>query len=201
MVIEGRLAQLDADSKTDELTDLSNRMGIEVVFQSFRAGDAQQQRVASVAMIDIDGLALMNRTHGPRFGDQVIEACGRTIDKAMRKNRGYDVAARFDGQRFLLFYGDTGPRNATSAVERTRQTIEQSMFLYHEKEIEISVSCGVTEVGANDSTEEVFRRAGRATQAAQQAGRNRTFLDEGQGPQPIDAPVLNVPEHTITLGD
>ncbi len=201
MVIEERLPQVDANLKTDELTGLANRTGVEAVFQSFRAGDAQQKRVASVAMIDIDGLATMNRAQGPRFGDQLIEACGRMIDKAMRKNRGYDVSARFDGQRFLLFYGDTGPRNATSAVERTRQTIEQTMFIHRGTEIEFTISCGVTEVDANDSTEEVFRRANRATQAAQAAGRNRTFLDEGDGPQPIEAPDLMVTGHTVTLND
>jgi len=201
VVTEGRLTQLDERLRTDTLTGLSNRTGIEVVFESFRAGDPQQQRVASVVMFDIDHLASMNRTHGPRLGDQVIEACGRMIEKTMRKNRGYDIAARFDGQRFVMFYGDTGPRNATSAVERTRQTFDQSMFLYREERLDVSISCGVTEVEANDTPEEVFRRASKATLAAQKAGRNRTFLDEGSGPLPIEAPEIKVPEHTVTLDD
>ncbi len=201
VIAEERLGSLSADLRTDDLTGLANLTGLEVVIESFRASGPRQQRVASVAMFDIDGLAAMNRTHGPRFGDQLIEACGRTIAKTMRKKRGFDVASRFDGQRFLLFFGDTGPRNATSAAERTRLTIEESTFVFQGDDIEVTLSCGVTELRPEESTKEVFRRAGKAAAAAQAAGRNRTFLDLGEGPEPIEPPDIRVTGHTITLDD
>lgn len=201
VIAERRLSSLSEDLRTDDLTGLANLTGLEVVIQSFRDADPQNQRVASVALFDIDGLAAMNRAHGPRFGDQLIEACGRAIAMSMRKKRGSDVTARFDGQRFLLFVGDTGPRNATSAAERIRQTIEQSTFVFQGLDLEVSVSCGVTELSPDESTKEAFRRAGKAATAAQTAGRNRTFLDLGNGPEPVEHPDIRIAGHTITLDD
>lgn len=199
VVAEGRLAELDVKLKTDELTNLPNRTGIENVFKNFRDADPRRERVASLAIFDIDGLSKINRAQGPRFGDQVIEACGRAIDKAMRKKRGHDVASRFEGQRFLVFFGDTGPRNATSGIERIRQTIAASTFVCGELELELTVSCGVAEMAAGEPFKEACRRAGKAALAAKSAGRNRTFLDVGEGPEPVEVTDLNVTGHIITL--
>lgn len=199
VVAEGRLADIDVKLKTDELTGLPNRTGVEAVFESFRQANPRKERVASVALFDIDGLAGINRTYGPRFGDQLIEACGRAIDKAMRKKRGFDVAARFEGQRFLVFFGDTGPRNATSGIERIRQSVAASTFVYQDIEFEVSVTCGVVEVSPGESPGNTCRRAAKATSAAKAAGRNRTFLDLGEGPEPVEIIDLKVPGHIITL--
>jgi diguanylate cyclase (GGDEF)-like protein len=123
------------------------------------------------------------------------------FDGLTRQSRGFDVTGRFAGQRFFVFFGDTGPRGAVNAVERMRQKLEASKVIVDGEEFTLSASAGVTEFGASDTSDTLVKRSLGALRAAKKAGRNKSFLDEGDGPVLVTPPNFAMPGHTIELGE
>ncbi len=198
---ENRLEQFDRRLQFDGLTTLHNRSGLEVIFEDWWREDSVRERLISVVMLDIDHFAKFNEQFGTRGADRLLAAFGPLLADLVRKDRGFDVATRYGSERFVLFFGDTGPNNATGGAERIRQTIEATTFEYHEKTIELTVSCGVTEVLKDDDTHSLFKRLSGALRAAKKGGRNATFVDKGDGPTAVHPPEFQVAGHVVRVHD
>jgi len=198
---EGQLESLDANRQVDALTKLKNRPGLEAVFWRWWQDDPSRTRLASIGMIDIDKLSRINKEYGAPVGDRLVAAFGQLLTDLLRRDRGYDVPTRYAGQRFVIFFGDTGPRNAMGAVERIRQSIAETTFEYGGHEIELLASCAVTEVLPEDKTPSLFRRAAKALRGAKAAGGNCTFLDEGEGAKTVDPPSYEVKGRIVRIND
>jgi diguanylate cyclase (GGDEF)-like protein len=199
MRAEQRLSELDRRIRHDALTGLRSRAGMELVLTDWWRTDAARQRLACAALLDITGMGQFNAQHGTRAGDRLIATVALLLDDLVRKDSGYEVAGRFGGQRFMLFFGDTGPRNATSAVERMRQSIEAAIFEYCGQTLHVTASCGVTEIVRTDDIPRLVDRLETTVTLAKQQGRNCTVLDEGQGAKRVEAPEYQVPEHVLQL--
>ena len=65
---------------------------------------------------------------------------------------------------------------------------------------ELTVSCAVTEVQQEDTTETIYQRLTEALRQAKQDGRNSTMLDDGEGPRGIDPPEYDVDGKIIRVG-
>ncbi len=201
MRAQGRLHTLNRNQQFDEGTGLLNRTGLELLFDDWWKDDPQRLRLLSVAVIDIDRFGKLNERLGTRTGDRVLNAFGKVLADMVRKDRGFDRYARLGGQSFLLFYGDIGPRNASVAADRVRQSLEAVTFDYQGNKFELSASCGAIEVGNMETIDDVLRRVALATKEAKRAGRNRTCLDEGEGPKPIEPPKYEVQGRVIQVED
>ncbi len=198
---EKRLDTVDKSMKLDSLTGLRNRTGFECQLFEWWRDDIRRERALSIGMLDIDAFRKINERLSTEIGDEVIGAIGGFIADIMRSDRGFEFPMRLEGQRFILFFGDVGPRGATSAVERIRQTIQATSFQFDGEEIDILVSAGVAEVTPNDTVAKLMTRVTTALRTAKKNGRNRTFIDEGQGPQPIDPPEYPVRPRMVRIGD
>jgi len=196
---EKRLGTVEKGMKFDSLTGLKNRTGLECQIFEWWRDDIRRERALSVAAVDVDEFRSLNERLGTEVGDKIIASLGKYISDCMRSDRGFEYAMRLEGQRFLLFFGDVGPRGATSAAERIRQTINGTIFEFDGEELEIRVSVGVTEAKPDDSIPKLFTRAITALRTAKKNGRNRTFIDEGQGPKPIDPPTYRIRDKVITI--
>jgi len=150
-------------------------------------------------VVDVDRFAELNARRGARWGDAVLAQFGRLVDSMLRKERGFDRAARLSGQRFAVFFGDTGPRGANSGVERIRQTIEQTTFQLEDEDERLTASCAVTEIQDGDTSGALLQRLQQALRCAKQAGRNTTAIDEGQGPEIVSPPEFKVVPGTIAV--
>jgi diguanylate cyclase (GGDEF)-like protein len=196
---ERRLSTIDRKLQIDALTGLCNRSGFERALQQWWFDDPSRKRLASIGLIDLDRLGRCNEGHGPIVGDHLLRATARLLTNLLRQNRGHDLAFRFAGQQFIAFLGDTGPHSATSCLERIRQTIQSSKFLLHESELPVTVTCGVTEILADDSSRTLLERAQKTLRAAKKAGRNQTYLHDGTEPQPVKPPEYQVLPRTVRL--
>gem|GEM_PF-1018813 len=199
--IQGRLASMSREQQYEEGTGLLNRTGMELMFDDWWKDDPQRLRLLSVAVLDVDRFAKLNERLGTRTGDRVLNAFGKVLADFVRKDRGHDRFARLSGQTFLLFYGDIGPRNASVAADRVRQALEAVTFDYQGNKFELNVSCGVLEVGNMEGIDDVLRRVANAVKEAKRAGRNRTTLDEGEGPKPIEPPKYEVTGRVVQVED
>jgi len=197
--IEKRLSSLDKGMKVDSLTGLQNRTGIECILQDWWRADIRKERILSIAIVDIDRFRKLNDRLSTEIADKLLSAVGRYVADLMRSDRNCEKAMRLDGQRFLLFFGDLGPRGATSAVERIRQTIMATAFEYQGQEIEVRASAGVVEAMPGDSTSKLISRAMTAVRTAKKNGRDRTFIDEGNGCKAIEPPAYPVDSRVVRI--
>jgi len=196
---EGRLGALKADTLNDELTGAWNRTAEERKLWELFRDDPNHIRTVSFGLIDVDGLGRLNDKLGTLRTDSVLAAVGRLLPALVRNDRGDDALFRHSGQRFGFFFGDTGPNAATSNVERIRQTLEATTFHCDNLDYTLTMSCAVTDVRPNDTTEALLTRAERVVRSAKQAGRNCTMLDSGQGPVRVDPPTFKVKPRMIEL--
>ena len=192
MIAEGKAEGIDRKFQVDGLTNLSNRFGLEVLLQDWWRDDPNRQRLASCVLVDIDKLCKLNERHGARQVDVLLGGFGRWLNDQVRQDRGFDRVVRLSGEAFVLFLGDTGPRNATSAAERIRQTLAATTFELGEQTLELAISCGVVEIDKQDNSATLLKHLHATMRHAKQAGRDRTSLDEGNGPQVVEPPQFNV---------
>jgi diguanylate cyclase len=199
MVAEKKLDSIDRKLQFESRTGVHNRTGLEVLFHELWRDDPNRTRQVSCSMIDIDRFTNLLETYGATITDELLAAFTSLLSELIRSERGFDVICHFDGQRFFAFFGDTGPRNATSAIERIRQTIKESSFVIKGEEVPVMVTCGVTEVLDTDSTTTIYDRLHKAVREGKKAGRDQTVLDEGSGPEKVDPPEYEVKGQVIRI--
>ena len=176
----------------DLLTGLSNRIGLEVLLASWWAGDQERTRPLSAVLLDIDRFSRINQRFGSRAGDRTIAAISRLLDESAAKDRFEPVVRLSGGSLFLLLAGDVGPHQSLTTAERLRQTLEATTFDDETAELDLTVSCGVIEVKAGESSLDVVNRAMEAMRFAKKSGRNRCAFDKGDGPTLLDPPQFPV---------
>jgi diguanylate cyclase len=181
-------AELGQPLYLDSLTGQISRIGLEGLFETWWQEDPQRLRLASCALVKIDRFARLNERLGHRAGDRLLHAVAGLLANAVRADRGFDRLARYTGGTFLLFFGDTGPRNAALAIERMRQSFEALTFDYDNNELDVSISAGIVPLCREDDVDQLLDRARLALGDAQKHGRNRTSVDDGEGPQPLYEP-------------
>ncbi len=196
----GRLDAIDKRLQVDSLTGIHNRSGLESVFDDLWREDPQRIRQISCGMVDLDRFSRLLEEHGAICCDRILRAFSTLLADLVRNDRGFDVAARFSGQRFFTFFADTGPQNATSAIERIRQTVERTTFELDGTDIELTVSCAVAEVQGDETTESLYDRLNKAIRHAKKEGRNCTALDDGNGAHSVDPPAYDISGKIIRVG-
>ncbi len=196
-----QLGQLPRELLIDELTGLNNLSGLQKYLDSYRSSDPHGQREACLGWISVDHLAAINKQVGPRAGDRLLTAVGRIISCTLRVDRGADLGCRVSGAGFAAFLGDTGPRSATAAVERIRQTVAESYFEWNDGPLDVTISCGVTRVLPGETLFQMVRKARDVALHAQLSGGNCTWLSDGAGPQAIQAPIMKTRPGNFILND
>jgi len=188
-----------ATIQSDPATGLPNRIGLESLLTAWWREDAQRTRILSAILIDIDRFGRINQRFGTRTGDRAIAAIARLIDETLAKDRGFERMVRAGGESFLVLQGDIGPHQALTAAERLRQAIEATTFDEDASEFDLTISCGVIEVGHAESSLDLVRRAAETLRFAKRAGRNRCALDKGEGPAMLDPPQFPVKGRVVSL--
>ena len=196
---DDRLDVLEEKMRKHSKTGLCTLGGFEIELNGWIKGDPGRQRLASALLIDIGGMGRMNRQFGTRTGDKLMNAAAALLDEVVRKNRGYEIVAQIYGQQFLFFFGDTGPRNATSAAERLRQAFADAVFEHEKHDIDVTVSCAVTELQSKDDMTSLLDRLNATLTAAKKNGGNCTMLEEGNGPSAVTPPDYQIPSRVIAV--
>ncbi len=196
-----RLETMTPAGQLDPETGLPNRTGLESALMKWWRDDKERSRPLSVVLVDIDRFSRLNQRLGARLGDQTIVALSKLFHELVRSDDSADRLARISGESFVIVMGDAGPREALTAAERLRQTVEATTFDHQGAEFELTISCGVIEVARGESILDLLRRANNALRYAKKAGRNRCALDEGRGPTTLEPPQFPVKSQVVRLGD
>lgn len=179
-----------------QLSGIFKRFGLESEMARLRDRQTSPIRQLTVAMLDLDQFAEVNRRYGKEVGNRILRAVERLIAVEGRDQWG---VGRLSGQRFVLLLPDVDIRYAASLLEHVRQTLEVCRFQYQEFEIRVTASCGVTAADSSDTPEGLFARLENTLLEAKRYGGNRTFLHEGRYPSPVVPPNFTLKERAVTL--
>ncbi len=126
----------------------------------------------SFIMLDLDLFKKVNDKFGHRAGDELLRNVTNICKKVIRS---IDLLGRFGGEEFMVLLPETGIEGAKIVAERIRRLVEEEVLLFERKEIEISVSMGVTGVDlVKEETLDMFLKfADKALYNAKNKGRNR----------------------------
>lgn len=169
-------AHMDAEhlkALTDPLTSLPNRAGYDEQIESEFERWKRYQQQFSIVICDLDHFKKVNDSFGHLAGDKVLRLIANILS---RQSRATDFVARYGGEEFVILMPSTGAHEAAKAVEKIRQSIEESPFNFHGKPVQITMSFGVAEITMDESLDALFERADRALYRAKGEGRNRIEL-------------------------
>jgi len=178
-----------------------SRLGLEVLFDQWWRDDPEHVRLVSGVLLDLDRFSLVNRHVGTAIADQILLRFVELLLQFVRTDRGFDRVAHLSADQFLLFLGDTSGKNAAHGAERIRQAIEAIRIESQGRQHGITASCGVVEIAKTETASELISRLETLVAEAKKAGRNRAFLDVGEGPQLIQLPQYRVESRIMQFDD
>jgi len=161
---------IKAEARTDKLTGLANRYGLETIGQELFSKATSEDKPLGLLMLDIDHFKVVNDSFGHSYGDQVLRRIATEIQRNLRSD---DYPVRYGGEEFLILLPDTSTREALVVAERLRESI--ALLTMGDKRKFPTVSIGIFS-GVPSYTEllhEFVRRADLALYASKEAGRNR----------------------------
>jgi diguanylate cyclase (GGDEF)-like protein/PAS domain S-box-containing protein len=157
---EELLDQVQDMARRDSLTGLPNRRALQEQLPQEMSRARRRQSALSVAIVDIDHFKQYNDTYGHLAGDEVLRACAREWDEALR---GEDTLVRFGGEEFLVLLPETEPEQAEEIVERLRMKTPMGQ----------ACSAGLARWDYQENIDDLLRRADEALYLAKASGRNQ----------------------------
>lgn len=172
MVLKIKKAEIDistlmTQSVMDPLTQAKNWRAFGQELENEIVRNKRYHRSLSVAIIDIDHLAMINQVCNNDFGDSVINKVAKEILNNIRR---CDVLYRLDGGKFAILFAETGMQEAKRVGEVICKKISSKIRL---TDHEITVSVGIATLDAEDSKRVLCQRAEEALLQSKGNGRNR----------------------------
>lgn len=160
------------NSMRDTLTGLGNREAMENCFNRELKLAARHNMPLSMIIVDIDHFKDVNDTHGHLNGDRILKHVVNNIKSSLRET---DQMFRFGGEEFVILLHNTNQENAKLTAERIRMLVALSPFEIEGKNIQSTISLGVTSLQPDDTSEHFFERADNALYKAKNTGRNKVI--------------------------
>ncbi|MDP2786567.1 MAG: diguanylate cyclase [Pseudomonadota bacterium] len=169
-----RYRSLRALMVRDSLTGLLNHTSYKERLRAEVARAKRQNKLLSVAMIDIDHFKNVNDTYGHPAGDRVIKNLSRLLKQRLR---GADVIGRYGGEEFALALPDTPIEVALGVINSLRESF--AAIEHHAGNVSFrnTFSAGVAECSPQRpllmDAEALIKAADEALYVSKHGGRNR----------------------------
>lgn len=178
--------ELTQMAMTDPLTGAFNRRHYMHMATVELQRVVRYQRPASMIILDIDRFKSINDRFGHDVGDRVLVRTAEACSGLLRSN---DVFGRIGGEEFTALLPETDVAEASQIAERLREVLSTLTVSTPAGALTFTVSIGVTEFRKADQTsEEVLKRADLAMYQAKHNGRNQVVVFEN-GFDTVDSPV------------
>ena len=172
-ILQANADKLHKLSITDSLTKIYNRRYFFQTGQNLILAAKREKQAVSILMIDIDFFKKINDTYGHQFGDTTLITLASTINAMIRES---DLFARIGGEEFILLLNNTTYDGAKIIAEKIRSTIETTKFKYASKEINLTISIGVSTLNIkNYNIEKLYQDADANLYLAKESGRNKVY--------------------------
>jgi diguanylate cyclase (GGDEF)-like protein len=159
---------------TDPLTGLQNRRSL---FELGRIEFARSQRIDRpfcCLMLDLDHFKQINDKYGHPVGDLVVQEFAQCCKRSVRE---IDLIGRYGGEEVVIFLLETNSETAMQVAERLRESVAKTSVRILDKELQFTVSIGVSRRDENTlELETLIARADQAMYVAKYKGRNRVAI-------------------------
>ena len=166
--------KIQTQATLDSLTELPNRRGFDLLAAQAMHEAQREPRPLTALLLDLDHFKALNDTHGHLAGDQVLIGFARDLESCLRHS---DIVCRWGGEEFIVLLKDTDGDNGKMIAEKIRQHVEKQRYAYHGKQLQVTVSIGLTTLQADDTLHTLLSRADQAMYRAKHSGRNRTCVE------------------------
>ncbi|MFK8031486.1 MAG: GGDEF domain-containing protein [Gammaproteobacteria bacterium] len=178
LALREALGEVEKISRTDALTQVSNRRHFEQRLREVWAQAVELRQPVGVMMIDIDYFKQYNDVAGHQAGDE----CLVTVAQMLAKNvRGNDFVARYGGEEFIVLLVSSDVE-ATRIVGQRIQSSIRELGLKHPGRpqgsvVTVSAGFATASPGHIESPEELIKRADEALYKAKENGRDCIVVD------------------------
>ena len=170
MVISRLEIELTDLASRDQLTNILNRRGVEVLAVHEFAKMSRVDDNLALILTDIDHFKSINDRFGHQVGDDVLAAFTHLISQNLRP---YDVFGRLGGEEFIIILPNTTLEQAQSLAERLRILVETLEIKLDGNEIRITASFGVAKhISETDTLQKLIPFADKAMYQSKERGRN-----------------------------
>lgn len=161
---------LHTQSKTDSLTGVSNRRGLNEFSSQVITRAERENSIFYVLMMDLDFFKKVNDKYGHDTGDKLLIAVADDIKKNLRP---YDFVARTGGEEFCLILSTSDHDDALHFAERIRESISELSISKAGKKISVTISVGLARYQMGEIYfDGLWQRADKALYHAKNNGRN-----------------------------
>ena len=175
-VLRTKLMRAEQEALVDGLTRVANRSAFDRTLPHSIAEAITSSRPLALAMVDVDNFKTVNDSHGHAIGDRVLVCAANWLTKGVRRT---DMVARYGGEEFAIVLHDSQIGDVEARLRVILADIAARSFEYDAggqvRLVQFTVSCGVAELIAGDSVEDLIRRADDALYEAKRRGKNRVI--------------------------
>jgi diguanylate cyclase (GGDEF)-like protein/putative nucleotidyltransferase with HDIG domain len=169
--VERLMTRLVEASRTDPLTALPNRMGLQLALEREIERARADERAVSLVVIDIDHFKSLNERLGISGADKILQELAVMLKDSTRL---IDTVARSGGQEFAVLLPQIDGNGAFLIAEKILSRMRGSMLGSPQG---ITASAGVAEFPRHSANAaELVAVTDRALQAAKALGRDRTVI-------------------------
>nr|WP_321445740.1 GGDEF domain-containing protein [uncultured Cohaesibacter sp.] len=188
-ILDRRNKILSEEVARDNLTRLANRYAFVRRGRNMLQQAHLQQTPLSLILLDADHFKSINDNHGHLAGDLALQHLAKILSQTSRES---DVVARWGGEEFAILLRGADLQGAFGFADRLRERISSTPFYWNGKQVQITMSAGVTEWQQDDDDlHHMIIRADEALYKAKSKGRNQVQLSHEQT-EPVDGFELDV---------
>ncbi|MFW5431602.1 MAG: GGDEF domain-containing protein [Methylophilaceae bacterium] len=165
--LELSIKNAEVMARTDVLTGLNNRRAFFDTAPKLLKQCHKKELPASIIMFDVDYFKKINDKFGHAGGDFALQHVAELLKRKLRRS---DIRCRFGGEEFAILLPNTSLEEANATAEKLRELIASTPIVYSRKEIPITASFGVANIG--ETIDEVLNNADHAMYRAKNNGRN-----------------------------
>jgi diguanylate cyclase (GGDEF)-like protein len=156
------LGRARREARTDKLTGLANRAGLEAELMRRAAGRDPWVLV----LVDLDGFKQVNDVHGYAAGDTILVEVARRLTAVA--DRG-DVVARLGGDEFVIVASNEVAWTIASHIK----LVLRRPMLYARIEVAVTASVGLVQALPGDDPQAVLHSADIALHGAKTNGKDQ----------------------------
>ena len=160
MISSDRLEEMSRESKTDEMTGLLNRKGLDEILTEILSYEQEENRKPYAVFIDLNGFKNVNDKLKHAVGDQLLKDVGNILRQHTWKG---DVKARLGGDEFVLVLShiekEEDARKVCERLQTELHALRQELRQKGGEDFIFSASFGITALQKGDSIQTFIQRA------------------------------------------